>query len=196
MCFDIGQAAPLRVMRWCPVLFSWDRTVFLRKGVLMFSRNVIWAVFASAMIADPVFAAFSDFTPLASSAGPIPIGDPLEATPIDAVQPPVYAKNHCGSRDSEHPGARFKLRGLGHDRGQRDWPRRRPVFVLRRSRPTSPACSVSTSRSELQHRARSQSLPTATQSFVAGDMSKWAPWGGYLTAEESWGTEQRSRPAI
>ncbi|MEW5770923.1 MAG: alkaline phosphatase PhoX [Pseudomonadota bacterium] len=27
-----------------------------------------------------------------------------------------------------------------------------------------------------------------TQGFVAGDASLWTPWGGYLTAEESWGT--------
>lgn len=26
-----------------------------------------------------------------------------------------------------------------------------------------------------------------TQSFVAGDASRWTPWGSYLTAEESWG---------
>ncbi|QSA97408.1 alkaline phosphatase PhoX [Methylococcus sp. EFPC2] len=26
-----------------------------------------------------------------------------------------------------------------------------------------------------------------TQGFVAGDASRWTPWGGYLTAEESWG---------
>jgi secreted PhoX family phosphatase len=26
-----------------------------------------------------------------------------------------------------------------------------------------------------------------TQDFVAGDASRWTPWGGYLTAEESWG---------
>lgn len=27
-----------------------------------------------------------------------------------------------------------------------------------------------------------------TSGFVSGDASRWAPWGGYLTAEESWGT--------
>ncbi|MDP3334441.1 MAG: DUF839 domain-containing protein [Methylococcaceae bacterium] len=27
-----------------------------------------------------------------------------------------------------------------------------------------------------------------TQGFVSGDASWWAPWGGYLTGEESWGT--------
>lgn len=27
-----------------------------------------------------------------------------------------------------------------------------------------------------------------TQGFVSGDASRWAPWGGYLTAEESWDT--------
>lgn len=26
-----------------------------------------------------------------------------------------------------------------------------------------------------------------TNGFVAGDASRWTPWGGYLTAEESWG---------
>jgi uncharacterized protein len=27
-----------------------------------------------------------------------------------------------------------------------------------------------------------------TQGFVSGDASRWTPWGSYLTAEESWGT--------
>lgn len=27
-----------------------------------------------------------------------------------------------------------------------------------------------------------------TQGFVSSDASRWAPWGGYLTAEESWGS--------
>lgn len=27
-----------------------------------------------------------------------------------------------------------------------------------------------------------------TQGFVAGDASRWTPWGSYVTAEESWGT--------
>lgn len=27
-----------------------------------------------------------------------------------------------------------------------------------------------------------------TLGFVSGDASRWTPWGGYLTAEESWGT--------
>jgi len=27
-----------------------------------------------------------------------------------------------------------------------------------------------------------------TQGFVAGDASRWTPWGSYITAEESWGT--------
>ena len=26
------------------------------------------------------------------------------------------------------------------------------------------------------------------QGFVSGDASRWTPWGGYLTAEESWGS--------
>lgn len=30
-------------------------------------------------------------------------------------------------------------------------------------------------------------VANGTQGFVAGDASRWTPWGGYLTAEESWG---------
>ncbi|TXI29748.1 MAG: DUF839 domain-containing protein [Nitrosomonas oligotropha] len=30
-------------------------------------------------------------------------------------------------------------------------------------------------------------VASGTQNFVSGDASLWTPWGGYLTAEESWG---------
>ncbi|NJA07283.1 DUF839 domain-containing protein [Methylococcaceae bacterium WWC4] len=30
-------------------------------------------------------------------------------------------------------------------------------------------------------------VESGTQDFVSGDASRWAAWGGYLTAEESWG---------
>ena len=32
-----------------------------------------------------------------------------------------------------------------------------------------------------------------TSGFVSGDASRWTPWGGYLTAEESWGTGSNGR---
>ncbi|MBP6097425.1 MAG: DUF839 domain-containing protein [Methyloversatilis sp.] len=31
-------------------------------------------------------------------------------------------------------------------------------------------------------------VQSGTQGFVAGDFSRWTPWGTYMTAEESWGT--------
>ncbi|WP_306477178.1 alkaline phosphatase PhoX [Methyloversatilis sp.] len=31
-------------------------------------------------------------------------------------------------------------------------------------------------------------VASGTQGFVAGDFSRWTPWGTYMTAEESWGT--------
>lgn len=31
-------------------------------------------------------------------------------------------------------------------------------------------------------------VAAGTQGFNSGDASRWTPWGGYLTAEESWGT--------
>ncbi len=34
-------------------------------------------------------------------------------------------------------------------------------------------------------------VQSGTQGFVAGDFSRWTPWGTYMTAEESWGTGSR-----
>jgi len=31
-------------------------------------------------------------------------------------------------------------------------------------------------------------VASGTQGFVSGDFSRWTPWGTYMTAEESWGT--------
>ena len=40
----------------------------------------------------------------------------------------------------------------------------------------------------LQPEKQKPSWPNGTQGFVAGDASRWTPFGTYLTAEESWGT--------
>ena len=34
-------------------------------------------------------------------------------------------------------------------------------------------------------------VQSGTQGFVAGDFSRWTPWGTYMTAEESWGNGSR-----
>ncbi len=35
-------------------------------------------------------------------------------------------------------------------------------------------------------------VPNGANGFVAGDASRWTPWGGYLTAEESWSDPQQA----
>jgi hypothetical protein len=42
-------------------------------------------------------------------------------------------------------------------------------------------------RTDLQTGTTKTIVAPGTQSFVSGDASRWAPWGGFLTAEESWG---------
>lgn len=42
-------------------------------------------------------------------------------------------------------------------------------------------------RIDLQTGVTKTLVQPGTQDFVAGDASRWTPWGGYLTAEESWG---------
>ena len=42
---------------------------------------------------------------------------------------------------------------------------------------------------DTNYNTRSVSIVTpGTQGFVSGDASRWTPWGSYLTAEESWGS--------
>ncbi len=130
---------------------------------------------------------FSNFTPLPASAGPIPVGDPLEATPI-TLSSPFFTQESIANRNNQNllvPGSSsgawdmIDTNRTGPDAG-------RYLFM------PFETSTAGVQRIDLQdpnYDTRTVTIVApGTQSFVAGDASRWTPWGTYLTAEESWGT--------
>jgi hypothetical protein len=126
---------------------------------------------------------FSDFAPMPSSAGPIPVGDPAEATPITFGNPDFQQKSiadrstqlaagfpNSGSWDM------ITLNETGPHKG-------RYLFTV-----------FETGQSGVQRYDRRSGLTeTIWQSpspggHVAFDACFWTPWGTLITAEESWTT--------
>lgn len=129
---------------------------------------------------------FSIFEPLTSSASAIPVGSAEETTPITlantqwsqqtiadrATQNDLVANSNSGNWDM------ITSNTTGPDAG-------RYLFM-----PFETGLA-GVQRVDLQDpRYESRTITIVapgTQGFVSGDSSRWTPWGGYLTAEESWG---------
>jgi secreted PhoX family phosphatase len=142
---------------------------------------------ATAAVSSRVLAAtWGSFTPMPGSAGPIPIGSPLEATPI-ALSNPAWTQQTIADRTTQNTQV------PGSNSGSWD------MIVANETGPNAGRFLFSpfetgnsgVQRIDLQdpnYNTRTVTIVApAAQGFVSGDMSKWAPWGGYLTAEESWG---------
>ena len=130
---------------------------------------------------------FTNFTPLTSSAGPLPVDGPEEATPI-TLPDPMWSQRTVADRRTQEdlvPGSNsgnwdmITSNETGPDAG-------RYLFM------PFETGNAGVQRVDLQNPHYEQRTVTivapGTQGFVSGDASRWTPWGGYLTAEESWGT--------
>ena len=128
---------------------------------------------------------FSNFTALTSSAGPLPVDE--EATPI-TLPNPLWSQRTVADRGTQEdlvPGSNsgnwdmITSNETGPDAG-------RYLFM------PFETGTAGVQRVDLQNPHYEQRTVTivapGTQGFVSGDASRWTPWGGYLTAEESWGT--------
>ena len=126
---------------------------------------------------------FSDFTPLTGSAGPTA----TEATPITlsnakwsqrtladrTTQNTLTMNSNSGSWDMIASNA------TGPDAG-------RYLFMPFE---TGNAGVQRIDTQDPNYLTRTVTIVApGTEGFVSGDPSRWAPWGGYLTGEESWGT--------
>lgn len=130
---------------------------------------------------------FSNFTPLASSAGPIPVGDALEATPI-TLGNASWSQQTIADRVTQNtvtPGSNSGSWDMivGNENGPDAG---RYLFMPFETN------QAGVQRIDLQnpdYNTRTVTIvANGAQSFVSGDMAKWTPWGSFLTAEESWGT--------
>lgn len=148
-------------------------------------RLAMVAVVAS--MASLASAQFSNFTPLTSSAGPIPVGDPLEATPL-TLSNPAWTQVSIADRTTQNtlvPGSNSGAWDMivanenGPDAGR----------YLFSPFETNQAGVQRIDLWDANYNTRTVTIvPNGAQSFVAGDMAKWTPWGTFLTGEESWGT--------
>ena len=127
---------------------------------------------------------FSNFTPLTSSAAGVPVES--EATPVTlgnakwsqrtladrATQNGLVPNSNSGSWDM------ITSNENGPDAGR--------YLFMPFEAGTAGVQRIDTQNPHYDERTVTIVAP-GTQGFVAGDASRWTPWGGYLTAEESWG---------
>lgn len=145
------------------------------------SIAVALAFSSQAYAVDNTF--FDDFTPLASSAGPISVGGAGEATPI-TLSNPYFSQVSLADRTNQNslvPGSNSGA----WDMIDADATGRYLFMPFETA--TGGVQRVDLQDTNYNTRTVTIVAP-GTQGFVAGDASRTTPWGSYLTAEESWGT--------
>lgn len=129
---------------------------------------------------------FSTFTPLPASAGPIPIGGAGEALPL-TLSSPLFSHKSIADRTTQNtlvPGSNsgawdmIDTNRTGPDAGR--------YLFMPFETATGGVQRVDLWDANYNTRTVTIVAP-GTQGFVAGDASRWTPYGTYLTAEESWG---------
>ncbi len=147
----------------------------------------VWlAVLAAATTVTAVSTRFSEFTPLTASAGPLPVDGAEEATPITLANG-AFSQRTVADRRTQNQ--------LVMDSNSGNWD-------MVTSNETGPNAgrylfmpfetgSAGVQRVDLldpHYETRTVTIVApGEQGFVSGDASRWTPWGGYLTGEESWG---------
>ena len=129
---------------------------------------------------------FTSFSPLTSSAPALPVDGPDESTPTTLANSKWSQRTVADRRTQIEiaPGSNsgswdmITANETGPDAG-------RYLFM------PFETGQAGVQRVDLQdphYDSRTVTIVApGTQGFVSGDASRWAPWGGYLTAEESWG---------
>ena len=155
----------------------------------MFRLTPLAAAAGLLVLASPAMAQlsfFSNFTPLPASAGPIPVGGAGEATPL-TLSSPFFSQKRIADRATQNtlvPGSNsgawdmIDTNRTGADAGR--------YLFMPFETGTGGVQRVDLWDANYNTRTVTIVAP-GTQGFVAGDASRWTPYGTYLTAEESWG---------
>ena len=132
---------------------------------------------------------FSNFTPLAASAGPTA----NEALPL-TLSSPNFSQISIADRTTQNlvsPGSNsgawdmIDTNRTGPDAGR--------YLFMPFETGTGGVMRIDLQNPNYNTRSVTIVAP-GTQGFVAGDASRWTPWGSYLTAEESWTVGGGSTP--
>ena len=131
---------------------------------------------------------FSTHTPGATSVAPLPANSPLEMTAPFVLSSPNFVQTVIANRANQNallPGSNsgnwdmIDTNRTGPDAGR--------YLFMPFETGTGGVQRVDLWDNNYSTRTVTIVAP-GTQGFVSGDASRWTPWGSYLTAEESWGT--------
>jgi uncharacterized protein len=129
---------------------------------------------------------FSDFIPLTSSASALPVNGPEEATPITLPDPKWSQRTVADLRTQNNLAPNFNSGNWDMITSNETGPAAGRYLFMPFETGTAGVQRVDLQNPFYERRTVTIVAP-GTQGFVSGDASRWAPWGGYLTAEESWG---------
>jgi len=130
---------------------------------------------------------FSNFTPLSSSAGPLPVDGPEEATPVTLPDSKWSQRTVADRRTQEELAANSNSGSWDMITSNETGPDAGRYLFMPFETGTAGVQRIDLQNPHYEERTVTIVAP-GTQGFVSGDASRWTPWGGYLTAEESWGT--------
>ncbi len=130
---------------------------------------------------------FTHFTPLTSSAGPLPVDGPEEATPITLSNPKWSQRTLADRRMQNNLVMNSNSGNWDMITSNQTGPNAGRYLFMPFETGTAGVQRIDTQDPNYNTRTVTIVQP-GTQGFVSGDASRWTPWGGYLTAEESWGT--------
>ncbi|QPK64179.1 DUF839 domain-containing protein [Methylomonas sp. LL1] len=148
------------------------------------------ASLVSPLAAQAADTEFDNFTPMTGDTTPM---NPGSATPYK-LSSPNFSQQTIADRATQNalvPGSNsgnwdmIAANETGPNAG-------RYLFMPWEIFSTTAPTKAGVQRIDLQdsnYNTRTTTIVAAgTQNFSSGDASRWTPWGGYLTAEESWGT--------
>jgi hypothetical protein len=149
----------------------------------VFKLTLIAAAVASVVSPLAAQAAATDFDNFTASASSVAAGSLPEATPLQ-LSNPTWTQRTLDANTGVRRGDNWDMNTqneTGADRG-------RYIFTPYEVFPAagqSPSAGVK--RFDLQTGTSLEIVAPGRNNFVAGDASRWTPWGSYLTAEEAWG---------
>ena len=130
---------------------------------------------------------FSDFLPLTSSAVGLPVDGPEEATPISLSNSKWSERTVADRRTQNNLVLNSNSGNWDMITSNETGPDAGRYLFMPFETGTAGVQRIDLQNPHYESRTVTIVAP-GEQGFVSGDASRWAPWGGYLTAEESWGT--------
>ena len=143
-------------------------------------------VLMTTLTALAVSTRFSDVIPLTSSATPLPIDGPEEATPITLANAKWSQRTIADRRTQNNLVFNSNAGSWDMVTSNETGPDAGRYLFMPFETGMAGVQRVDLQNPDYDTRTVTIVAP-GTDGFVSGDASRWTPWGGYLTAEESWG---------